>query len=278
MQLKKLCVLSLKTASFLLMVILICPTVYAETIKIGGTGSALGTMRLLGNEFEKIHPEHFVKVVPSLGSSGGIKALKGGALDVAVAGRTLKPDEQSNAMHAFRYAMTPLIFVAHRAVPKIDLNELLIAEIYSGKKEYWSTNRPIRLVLRPQTEADTQLVKKISPTIEAAVEVAMAKEGVVMAITDTDAADQIEQFANSFGLSTLALVLSESRKLTIFTLNGVTPSVQSLADGSYPLFKECYLIVSTAPSAATQQFLEFFHGPQGQAILKQTGHLIDQNR
>jgi phosphate transport system substrate-binding protein len=55
----------------------------AETIRIGGTGSALGTMRALGEAFRKQYPNMEVVVVPGLGSGGGRKALMGGAPDIA---------------------------------------------------------------------------------------------------------------------------------------------------------------------------------------------------
>ena len=50
-------------------------TVYAETVKIGGTGFALGVMKMLAESFEKQYPGVKIQVFPSLGSSGGIKAV-----------------------------------------------------------------------------------------------------------------------------------------------------------------------------------------------------------
>ena len=46
----------------------------AETIRIGGTGVALGGMALLGEAFERRNPDAVVVVLPSLGSSGGVNS------------------------------------------------------------------------------------------------------------------------------------------------------------------------------------------------------------
>jgi phosphate transport system substrate-binding protein len=44
-------------------------------LKIGGTGAALGTMRLLGDAIMRSRQTATIEVLPSLGSGGGIKAL-----------------------------------------------------------------------------------------------------------------------------------------------------------------------------------------------------------
>ena len=55
----------------------------AETrLRIGGTGAALGVMSRLAAAFAEQEPGVAVEVLPSLGSSGGIRALGEGAIDI----------------------------------------------------------------------------------------------------------------------------------------------------------------------------------------------------
>ncbi|HEY5461142.1 MAG TPA: hypothetical protein VIJ89_05265 [Deferrimonas sp.] len=50
----------------------LAPAVFAEeTIRVSGTGAAIGGMKLLGEAFGKKHPGVKVNVFSSLGSSGG---------------------------------------------------------------------------------------------------------------------------------------------------------------------------------------------------------------
>src|ERR1035437_455082 len=65
----------------------------AEVVKIGGAGAGLGTMKLLGEAFEKKHPDIKIQVFPSLGSAGAIAALSKGALDIVTSVRPLSPEE-----------------------------------------------------------------------------------------------------------------------------------------------------------------------------------------
>ena len=71
-------------ASFLLALLIsalfLVPAAHGETIKIGGTGMDLGTMRQMAEAFMKANPADKVTVVKSLGSSGGVRALLAGAI------------------------------------------------------------------------------------------------------------------------------------------------------------------------------------------------------
>lgn len=82
----------------------------AEEIKIGGTGAALGTMRLLAEAFSKRNPDVKITVPSSLGSGGGINAAAKGAIDIAVSSRPLSDDERKLGLMESEYARTPLVF------------------------------------------------------------------------------------------------------------------------------------------------------------------------
>ena len=61
----------------------------ADTLTIGGTGSATELLRQVGAKFTAAS-EVKVDVIPSLGSTGAIRALADGKLDIAVSARPLK--------------------------------------------------------------------------------------------------------------------------------------------------------------------------------------------
>ena len=249
-----------------------CVQAIADTVTIGGTGAGMGTMTLIGKAFEKLHPEHSIKVLPSLGTAGGIKALQSGALQIAVSNRDVTPEEKAAGLSAAKYGTTAFVFIAHAKTPPLALTKEMLADIYSGKQQSWPNGQAIRVVLRPVQDADTKSLNSISPLVAAAVSAGRARSGMVVAITDTDSADQIEKTPDAFGTSTLALLMSENRYVNLLSLDKVKPSVQSIHDGTYPYTKDLYLIVSSTPSGGTRQFLQFIDSPQGAAILKKTGH------
>ena len=90
---------------------------HADTIKVGGTGAALGVMRVLGDAYKKDQPNVDVVVVPGLGSGGGRKALMGGALDLAVIARPGKAVEKMDGASAHLYGRAPFVFAVSAKNP-----------------------------------------------------------------------------------------------------------------------------------------------------------------
>lgn len=242
-------------------------------LRIGGTGCAIATMQTLGMAFSKIHPEATVVITPSLGSSGGIKAMLAGSIDLAISSRDLKPAERAQGVQASEYARTPFVFAVspRNSVAAITTNELV--RIYSGDSTLWPDGKKLRLILRPPEESDTDIVKSMSPEMNRAMQIALAREGMIRAITDQDSADKLEKIPGAIGTSTLAQIISEQRALKPLILNGVTPSLDTLAEGKYPYFKTLLMVSSPKPSPLTQAFIAFVHSAAGRQILAKNGQL-----
>jgi len=274
-------VLTLTFGLFIAMImpLLLPVSAAAETVvKIGGTGTALGSMRLLGDAYEKKHPGVKVQVIPSLGSIGGIKSVLEGVLDLGVSSRLLKEDELKAGAVPTEYARTPFFFVANHKVDKSGLTIGELESIYLGKTHLWPDNTRIRLVLRPETDQDTRLVKSISPGMARAVDVALAREGMILAATDVESDETVAKTPGALGASTLTQLMTGKLPMKMLSFNGVKPSLKAIADGTYPLQKTLWLVTVPNTSAAARQFVEFVRSPAGRKILANSGNLAVTNR
>ena len=89
-------------------------TASAETLRVGGVGSAMAALPVLFGAFDRSE-EIKLEVIPSLGSNGALRALSEGVLDIAVSGRMLKPEELAQGLHSERagpHAVCPRYFAA----------------------------------------------------------------------------------------------------------------------------------------------------------------------
>ena len=254
--------------------ILSAPAAMAQEIKIGGTGNALGTMRLLGEAFSKQHPDMKVAVLSSLGSSGAIKAVPKGAIDIGLTSRALSDEERATGSVATEYARCPTVLAVSTISTVTAITREQIADIYTGKLATWPDGTPIRPVLRQPGDDNTKQLKSLSSAIAEAVEVAERREGLAFAVIDQEAADKIESIPGAMGVTSLALIQSEGRPLRALTLDGVEPTIENGASGDYPLVKRFFLITKPQASATVVQFMAFVGSPAGREILTKTGHWI----
>lgn len=246
----------------------------AEQIRIGGTGGALATMQLLADAYASKHPAATFTVLPSMGSSGGIKAVLSGDIQVAVSARALKDNEIAQGARQVEFGRTPFVFVTSALNKVDDLGLRELVDIYAGKTEQWPDGKRIRLVLRPVGDSDSDMVKSLSPEMRDAKLAAEQRKGMPFAVTDQDAADSLEKIPGALGPSTLAQILTEKRRLKALKVDGIEPSAKNVESGRYPWYKTMYLITAPKATPVAQEFVQFVQSEAGRRILSRHGYAI----
>ncbi len=251
---------------------------FATELKIGGTGVALGGMEILGDAFEKKHPDVEVTVLPSLGSSGGIRALIAGAVDLAVSARDTKPKESADGVSATLYATTPLALVTSLGTPASDIATAELAAIYAGVQSQWEDGSQIRLVLRPKSETATSILKSLSSEMENAVTLAQTRKGMFVASNDQDNADALEDLVGSLGVVALGQIATEDRRLKVLLLDGVLPEPGKDSSRNRLSEVSLYVVRKEEISSIAEEFLSFLLSAEGQDILRTRDHATVQWR
>jgi len=264
-----------RLAFMLLIFGLIYPaTGISAEIRIGGTGNALGTMLLLGEAFSKSRPDTKVTILPSIGTSGAVKAAAKGSIEIGLSSRLLTGEESATGLVSLEYATSPTVFAVHAKNKTTTLSRQQIADIYAGKMTSWSDGSTIRPILRQPGDDNTRQIKGLSAEIEKSLIAAENRQGMAFAVTDQEAADKIESIQGGFGVTTLALILSEKRNLRALAIDNVEPTPQNAISGRYPLLKRFYLVLPKEVPPATREFAAFVKSPEGKKILEQNGHAI----
>jgi phosphate transport system substrate-binding protein len=249
-------------------------------VRISGTGSGTGGMRLLAAAFMQSQPDIKVEVLPALGSSGGIGALVGGRLELAVANRAPNAKEVAEAVAAarvlstFEYARTPFVVAVHRDLGVSALSATELAALYAEGAASYPNGKRARPVLRLTDSTDTGLLKSFSPEVAVAVDLASARRGMLNANTDSDSADLLEKVPGAVAMSTLAQIESEGRPFVALTIDGKVPSTANLASGQYPYYKLLFLVSRADASPETRQFIAFLGTPQARKLLQAHGHAL----
>lgn len=247
-------------------------------LKIGGTGGAVGAMKVLAAAFQKKHPGVAVNFIPHLGTRGGINGVQKGVIDIGLAGRRLTPEELAHGLQEIEYARSPLVFATRRNGGRNNLTYDLIAGIYRGEIRQWSDGTAVRPILRPEGDIDMLILKTISPAMRDAVSRAESREGMTVAMDDQENCDLLENVKGSFGTAALTQIIAEKRALAILPLNGVSPDITAMINGSYPHFRTFHLVTGPGSSPLAKPFIEFVKSPAGRKLLTQTGNHVPEGR
>lgn len=220
-----------------------------------------------------MRPDVEIAILPSLGSTGGIRAVAQGAIGVGLSARPLSAEERGLPVIAMPYARTPFVFASSRGEPAPMLSTRQIADMYRGNPVTWPDGSPVRVILRPGNDASVDALRAVGPAMAEALAIAASRKGLKLAPSDQDNAVALENLAGSLGGITLAQLLSEQRKLTVIRLDGLEPSAKALSEGRYPHAMTLYLVTGASPSPLPREFIAFVRSPRGADILRKYGQL-----
>lgn len=244
----------------------------ADTLRIGGTGSATVLMQRLGAAFAASHADTSVEVIPGLGSSGGIAAVLDNVLDLAVSARPLKPAEQG--LTAIVAVRTPYGLVSSNPNPG-DIAKAEVAAFYANPAATWPDGTSVRVVLRPKSESDTALLGETFPGMAAAIEKIRARIDVPVAATDQDNLEMASTIKGSLVGTSLTQMVTENyqSQLHFLTIDGAKPTLENLENGVYPYSKPYRFVFAEEPSPLVQRFMDFIASSEGKSILRASGSL-----
>ncbi|HRK25339.1 MAG TPA: substrate-binding domain-containing protein [Beijerinckiaceae bacterium] len=244
----------------------------AETIRVGGTGAVTALIERLAPAFEQASPGDRIVVVPRLGSSGGIRAVSAGALDVAVASRSLTADERASGLNERLFLETPLLFASDTARP-LSLTSQDVERIYAGERLSYEDSTLIRLILRPRTDSQNLLLLRTSPGMEVAIGKARLRQDLQVAATDQDNVEIAGATPGAFTAFALTQMRTEPIRLKPVTLNGVEPTLEAMKSGAYPLKVRISWVGKGEAKPAVGRFIAFTGSPEGMAIIEKSGGL-----
>jgi phosphate transport system substrate-binding protein len=239
----------------------------AETLRLGGTGTAIGMLRQVGAEFT-VATGVKVEVVASLGSTGAIRALGDGLLDIDVPAQSLTSDESAAGMRQVALLRTAYV-IATSHVDASGLKSADLAEIFAAKKPTWADGTPIRIILRPRSDTDTVLLAELFAGMGKAIEEARRRAELPTAATDQDNAALADRTPGSLIGTTMTQLKTEHRNLHVLPLDGVEPTLANFESGACRFAKKLYFIVPRNSAPQAQRFVDFLRSPPGMKALRE---------
>lgn len=142
-------------------------SVRAESLDIVGTGDGMVIMQALADAFEKNYSEHKVAIPPSVGSSGGIKAVGQDHYPLGRVARAIKEKEKPYGLEYLPIARFPVVFFVNPDVDVTNLSIQQVLDIYAGKITDWKQvggrDGRVRVVRREDGDSSLKNLRNTFP-------------------------------------------------------------------------------------------------------------------
>lgn len=248
-----------------------------SVLVFAGSGTNLPIVRVLAKEFEKRHPGVRIDVPASIGSSSGIKAAADGAIALGLTSRALKESEKKQGLEVIAFARTPIIIGVNQSVAEKNISYAEIIDIYRGKKNRWQNGREIIVLTREPSDSSIEAMNSVIPGFRETYEESQKSKRWITLIKDLEMNETLARTTDAIGFSDLGAIKIEGHRIKPLAVNGVSPAVNNLESGAYPLFKPLLFVFhkERIPPAAGK-FIAFVRSKEGAKIMRANGYLPEK--
>lgn len=244
-----------------------------EGLILAGTGGGIALMRALTLQWRQHDAQAPATMIPpSIGTSGGFKALKDGAIDAALSARALKAAERDQGLQEHLIGHSPLVFVVPAQLPIDALTVQNIERYYTRELTSWPNGTPVNLLFREPTDSGLALIKAYSPTLGQHLGKIGPNESILY--TNQAMRDALLESEGALGwLDLNTLKDNAPDRLKALRLDGKDP----YTDRAYPLMQPLYLITRGAPSPKLVRLIDFLKTPLAKRLLQEHGYFPAEN-
>lgn len=180
------------------------------------------------------------------------------------------------------FQMTPIgreafVFFVHEDNPVDSLELEQIQKIYAGDMTSWEEvggkKDSIRAFQRPEDSGSQTALQRLmgdKKLMDAPVE--DVPEGMGGIIEQT-ASYQNHKNALGFSFRFYATEMVDEHAIKLLRVNDVAPTVETIADGTYPITSEFYAVTTTDKYEQYKPFIEWVTSEEGQSLVEKTGYV-----
>uniref|UniRef100_A0A832A0R4 Phosphate-binding protein n=1 Tax=Desulfacinum infernum TaxID=35837 RepID=A0A832A0R4_9BACT len=238
------------------------------TIKISGGTAHIPVMQALAKEIMTRYPG--IRITVAGGGSGvGIKQVGEGLVDIGNSGR--KPTDEEIAAYNLKvhqWALDGVAVVVHPQNPVKSLSLQQVQAIFAGTVTNWKDvggpDKAIHVFTRDEASGTREVFweKALKKGPVAATADVVPSNGAMKTAVATDPA--------AIGYMSVGHI---DASVAPVTLDGVTPSVDTVRNGTYAVSRGLYSNTKGEPSPLVKAFLDTLHSPEGRAIIEAQGFI-----
>lgn len=238
------------------------------TLDIAGGTAHIPVMKKAAQNIMSANPD--IRITVAGGGSGvGVKQVGEGLVGIGNTGRPLKEGEiKEYGLKTFPFAIDGVALAINPANPVKELSTAQVADIYAGKIKDWKEvgGEPgaINVYGREdgsgtrETFTDKVLGKA---TLAPSVNVVSSNGAMKTAVA------QDRRAIGYVGIGHL------EKSIKGLVVDGMVPSQENAANGSYKIVRELYMNTKGEPSGLTAAFIDYIYSKDGAEIVSESGYI-----
>ncbi|OWT33046.1 phosphate-binding protein [Methanobrevibacter sp. 87.7] len=243
----------------------------SHKIEIVGSTSVQPVAEKLVEKYKVSHPNAQINVQGG-GSSVGIKSAQQGTADIGTSSKELK-DNEKQGLTEINLGQDGVVVAVNNKNSVSSLSKDQLKQIFQGKITNWNqvggSDGKINVIRREDGSGTLDVFQKLVMGDDK-----IKSDAVIQSSTEA-VKQSVKQDPNAIGFISYAHMSSDVKALSI---DGVAPSDDTIADGSYALQRPFLFLVKGTPNKDTQEFLDWVQGPEGQKVIKEEKIVKSNNK
>ena len=238
------------------------------TLKIAGGTAHIPVMKEAAKRIMTRYKDIVITVAGG-GSGVGIKQVGEGLVDIGNSGRKPKPEEiERYNLKMFQWAVDGVGVVVNPANPAKSLSKDQLKEIFSGKIPNWATlggaDHAITVYTRDEASGTRAVFwqKALDKGAISTKALFVPSNGAMKTAVAND--------PYSIGYVSVGHM---DESVAPVTLDGVTPTLETVKSGQYPIARGLYSNTKGKPEGLTRLFIDYLFTPEGQKIAADKGFI-----
>jgi len=254
-----------------------------KAIQNKGSDTLVNLALAWAERYREIRPDVSIAVTGG-GSGTGIAALINGTVDIANASRQMKDKEITAAREngiepvEFTVAIDALAVLVHPDNPVYKLTIDQLSDIFTGRVTNWSevggNDAPI-IILSRETNSGTHVyfLEEVVRKGDKENKDIFAPQTLLMP-SSVGITSELRRNPNAIGYDGLGYVTEHEKVIAVAKDSNspyVLPTVETGADGSYPIARGLYMYTAGQPTDNIAEYIDWIKGPEGQTIVAELG-------
>jgi phosphate transport system substrate-binding protein len=239
----------------------------SKQLVVTGSSTIAPVLAEIAKKYEAGHPGSRIDVQAG-GSSRGVTDARSGLAGIGMVSRSLAPEERD--LNVYTLAKDGVCVILNKANQLSSLSDDDVVAIYTGRVRNWKdvggVDAPITVVNKAEGRSTLELFlhyyKLKNDQVRADVVIGDNEQGIKTVAGNPNAIGYVS-------VGTAEYDAKRGVPIKLLPMKGVSPSLDAVANGTFPLSRDLNLVVKGKPVGLAADFLAFATSEQSNDVIRE---------